>query len=79
MALLEEAKRGNVIESIPVFFPPENLKDLGPYVSVLVRLENGCRMFGIVLGDAGKVGPGTPVAVARFNRETAELYFDVAR
>jgi uncharacterized OB-fold protein len=78
VGLLEKAKRGKVIESVPVFFPPDNLKDLGTYVSVLVQLENGCQMFGIVLDDPQKVHAGTPVVVTKFNRETAELFFEVA-
>ena len=78
IVVLEGAKGGKVVEFVPVFSPPENLKNIGQYVSVLVQLDNGCQMFGIVLDDPKKIQAGTPVVVSSFNKETKELYFKIA-
>ncbi len=78
IVVLEGAKGGKVIEFVPVYFPPENLKNIGQYVSVLVQLDNGVKMFGIILDDPQKIRVGTPVVVSSFNKETKELYFNIA-
>lgn len=78
IVILEQAKGGRVVDFVPVFFPPENLKHLGQYMSVLVKLDNGCQIFGILLRDPNNVKIGTPVVISSFNKETKELYFDIA-
>ena len=75
MALKEGAIKGEVIDFVPIAYPPENLKQLGEYVSVLVKLDSGCQVFGIVLENKNRVKMGTPVAISSFNRETKELFF----
>jgi uncharacterized OB-fold protein len=71
----EGVKRGEIVDFVPVAYPPENLKQLGSYVSVLVKLDNGCQIFGIVLENPDLVKIGTPVAVSNFNQQTKELFF----
>ena len=75
MVLKEGATAGKVIDFVPIAYPPENLKQLGEYVSVLVKLDNGCQFFGIVLENRDRIGIGTPVTISGFNRETKELFF----
>jgi len=75
VAVQEGVNRGKVIDFVPVSYPPENLKHLGQYVSVLVKLDNGCQIFGIVLEDPNQVKIGTPVLISRFNDQTKELFF----
>jgi uncharacterized OB-fold protein len=52
---------GKVIASANVEFPPANLKERGPYTNVLVELENGCRLWGILAGAPREVAEGEPV------------------
>ena len=77
MVELERASRGKVLEFVPVFFPPENLKDLRQYVSVFVKLDNGCQTFGIFLGDPDKIKVGTPVVLSSFDKDSKALFFDM--
>ncbi len=74
MALMEGVARGEVVDFVPIAYPPENLKQLGEYVSVLVKLDNGCQIFGIVLENQKSVKIGAPVAISSFNPETKELF-----
>ncbi len=75
MAVQEGTDRGKVVDFVPVSYPPENLKHLGQYISVLVRLDNGCQIFGIVLEVPNQVKIGTSVLVSSFNDQTKELFF----
>lgn len=54
---------GEILDFVPVLFPPENLKTLGPYVSVFVGLRGGGRTFGVFLGDAARLRIGAPVVL----------------
>jgi uncharacterized OB-fold protein len=76
MTGLEGARTGNVLEFVPVLFPPENLKTLGTYVSLLVALDNGCRTFGIFLGDPKDIDVGTRVVLSRLDQDSKALFFD---
>jgi len=71
----EGVKRGEVIDFVPVIYPPDNLKHLGSYVSVLVKLSNGCQIFGLVVENPELIGAGTPVAISRYNDQSKELIF----
>jgi len=75
MVALEGAKGGIVVDFVQVSIPPENLKDLGEYVSVLVKLDNGCQIFGIILEDPKNIKIGTSVVVSSFNNDTKEVFF----
>ena len=71
----EGARQGAVVDFVPIAYPPDNLKHLGEYVSVLVKLDDGCQVFGIVVEDQKAIQIGTPVAISSFSPETKELYF----
>jgi uncharacterized OB-fold protein len=77
IALKEGVQNGAVVDFVPIAYPPENLKHLGEYVSVLVKLDNGCQIFGIVLENQKSIKIGTPVAISSFNQETKELFFEI--
>ena len=72
------AAGGEILDFVPVLYPPENLRDLVRYVSVLVRLDNGCRVFGVFLGDPAQIQIGTPVVVSRMDEEKKVPFFDIA-
>lgn len=71
----EKVERGVVLDFVPVAYPPENLKHLGSYVSVLVKLDNGCSLFGIVLEEPNRIEVGKVVVPSRFNFQTKEFFF----
>ena len=77
MVELEGGNKGEVLEFVPVLFPPENLKGLRQYVSVLVKLDNGCRAFGIFLGDPEKIKVGASVVVSKADKDSNALFFDM--
>jgi len=66
---------GEVVDFVPIAYPPENLKQLGEYVSVLVKLDKGCQIFGIISENRDRITIGTPVTISSFNQETKELFF----
>lgn len=53
------------------------LKGLRQYASVLVKLDNGCRAFGIFLGDPGKIKVGASVVVSKVDKDSNALFFDM--
>ena len=75
LVLKEGVQNGAVVDFVPIAYPPDNLKHLGEYVSVLVKLDSGCQIFGIVLENQKSIKIGTPVAISSFNQETKELFF----
>ena len=75
MASLETTPNGKILDFVPVIFPPENLKELGKYVSVLVKLENGCNVFGMMLEEVGLVGVGHGVTISKFDESSQALFF----
>jgi uncharacterized OB-fold protein len=74
----DRAAAGRILDFVPVLFPPENLKDLGRYVSVLVELDNGCRAFGVFRGDPTALAVGAPVTVGSVDAERGIPFFDAA-
>lgn len=74
----ESSGRGKIVDVVPVLYPPENLKDLGPYVSVLVQFDEGFRMFGMSLVEPEELTIGTSVVVSSFDKDTMRLFFDKA-
>jgi uncharacterized OB-fold protein len=70
-------QRGEIVDFVSVLFPPDSLKDVGPYVSALVSLENGCKIFGIISGSSENLSIGSHVSIRDFDPESRRLYFDV--
>jgi len=73
----EKTSTGKILDFVPVLYPPENLKDLGNYISLLVKLDNGCKMFGILMEDPERVNVGQKVIISKFNENTHELFFRI--
>jgi len=74
----EAPKTGRIVDFVPIFFPPENLVDLGQYVSVLVKLDNGCQLFGIVHEEQKNIAIGSSVEISSYDRESKKLFFRLA-
>ena len=72
---LETTPDGKILDFVPVIYPPENLKELGKYVSVLVKLENGCNVFGMMLEEPGLVEVGHSVTISKFDERSQALFF----
>lgn len=72
---IESAGMAEIVDFVPVLYPPENLKDLGRYVSVLVKFQEGFQMFGIMMTDPELISIGTQVEVSSFEKETRKLFF----
>ena len=66
--------KGKIIDSTIVYFPPDDYKDLAPYTSVLVQLNNGCKLFGVIKGEIKDIPLGSPVTLIE-NDEGEEGYF----
>lgn len=75
MTILETTPDGKILDFVPVIYPPENLKELGKYVSVLVKLENGCNVFGMMLEEPCLVGVGHSVMISKFDESRQALFF----
>lgn len=71
---LSEGK-GTVVDSTIVYFPPDNYKDIAPYTSVLVELDSGCRLFGIIGGEHRNLAPGNPVVAVSTDNERGGIFF----
>ena len=71
-------KTGRIVDFVPIFFPPQNLADLGQYVSVLVKLDNACQLFGIMLEDQENIEIGSSVVISSYDRESKKLFFKLA-
>jgi uncharacterized OB-fold protein len=67
---------GKVLDFVPVLYPPDNLKELGQYVSLLVQFNEGFKMFGIYLGKSADFYIGCPVVVSSFDETTKRLIFE---
>ncbi|MFC2005933.1 Zn-ribbon domain-containing OB-fold protein [Chloroflexota bacterium] len=67
--------KGRVIDFTTVYYPPEDYKDRVPYTSVLVQLNNGCKLFGVIDGEAKDISPGSPVAAVKRDEATGGIIF----
>jgi uncharacterized OB-fold protein len=77
VAVTECEGKGRIVDSTLVYFPPEEYKDLAPYTSVLVQLENGCRLFAIVKGEHRTIDPGSPVKLVDRDEVRGAMFFEL--
>jgi uncharacterized OB-fold protein len=68
---------GSIVDIVPVLFPPENLKKLGQYASVLVKFDENFQMFGIIPEKFDRVAIGDRVRVSKYDETTKELFFNI--
>lgn len=68
---------GSIVDIVPVLFPPENLKKLGHYASVLVKFDENFQMFGIISEKYDRAVIGDRVKVSKYDEATKELFFAI--
>jgi len=69
--------KGKLIDFTIVSFAPENYKDLAPYTSVLVLLENGCKLFGIIKGENSDILEGNPLTMVGRDETRGAIFFEL--
>lgn len=74
----ETSGHGKIVDFVPVLYPPDDLKDLGQYVSVFVEFDEGFRMFGISLVNPEELSIGDSVVVSSFDAASHRLLLDKA-
>lgn len=77
ITLIEAEGKGKVIDFTIITFPPDNYKDLVPYTSVLVQLNNGCRVFGIIKGECKDIPSGSPVTMVEHDEARGAFFFQL--
>ena len=79
MLEVKASSTGTVVDYVTVFYPPENLKDLGQYTSVLVEFDEGFKKFGISLEAPEDFSIGCQVAVSDYDAATNRLMLEIVR
>jgi uncharacterized OB-fold protein len=69
--------KGRIVDSTLVYFPPDEYKDLAPYTSVLVQLDNGCRLFAMIKGEHRDIEPGRPVTLVDQDEYKGGMFFQL--
>ena len=69
--------KGRIVDSTLVYYPPDEYKDLAPYTSVLVQLDNGCRLFAMIKGEHSDIEPGSPVSLVDQDEYKGALFFQL--
>ncbi len=69
--------KGEVVDFTTIYYPPDNYKGRAPYTSVLVRLSNGCRLFGVIDGEVKDISLGSPVSVVKYDESTGWFIFQL--
>ncbi len=67
--------KGEVVDFTTIYYPPDNYQDRAPYTSILVRLSNGCKLFGVIEGEVKDIPPGSPVTVVKHDEATGGFIF----
>jgi len=75
IATTQSDGKGRIVDSTLVYFPPDEYKDLAPYTSVLVQLDNGCRLFAIIKGEQREIDPGSPVTLVDHDEGRGAMFF----
>ena len=69
--------KGRIVDFTLVYFPPDEYKDLAPYTSILVELDNGCRLFAMIKGEHSDIEPGSPVSLVGQDEYKGALFFQL--
>jgi uncharacterized OB-fold protein len=77
IATTQSDGKGRIVDSTLVYFPPDEYKDLAPYTSVLVQLDNGCRLFAIIKGEHRDIDPGSPVTLVDQDEYKGGMFFQL--
>jgi uncharacterized OB-fold protein len=77
IAITQSDGKGRIVDSTLVYFPPDEYKDLAPYTSVLVQLDNGCRLFAMIKGEHRDIEPGRPVTLVDQDEYKGGMFFQL--
>jgi len=69
--------KGRIVDSTLVYYPPDEYKDLAPYTSVLVQLDNGCRLFAMIKGEHRDIDPRSPVTLIDKDEDRGAFFFQL--
>jgi uncharacterized OB-fold protein len=77
ISAVQVARKGTLVDFTVISFAPENYKDLAPFTSVLVQLENGCKLFGIIKGENLDIPLGSPVTMVGRDEARGTIFFEL--
>ena len=77
IATTQSDGKGRIVDSTLVYYPPDEYKDLAPYTSVLVQLDNGCRLFAMIKGEHRDIEPGSPVTLVDQDEYKGGMFFQL--
>jgi uncharacterized OB-fold protein len=72
---IQSEGKGEVVDFVTIYFPPHNYKDIAPYNSLKVRLDNGCMAFGVIEGEGKDIPLGSRVTMIKHDEATGGLFF----
>jgi uncharacterized OB-fold protein len=75
MEVIEADGKGKVLDFTIIYFPPDDYKDLAPYTSVLVQLNNGLKIFGLVEGEYHDIPLGAPARIVARDKVRGSIIF----
>ena len=67
--------KGKVVSFATTYYPPENFEAIAPYTSVLVQLDNECKLFGIIKGEVEDIPEGSPVTATEYDKDAGGAIF----
>jgi uncharacterized OB-fold protein len=71
--------QGKVVDFTVIYYAPDNYKAKAPYTSILVRLTNGCKLFGVIEGEAKGILPGDAVTLVKRDKDTGGFVFQSSK
>ena len=69
--------KGELVDFTTIFYPPDSYKGREPYTSVLVKLSNGCKVFGVIESEVKDIRLGSSVRVAKYDETTGGFIFEL--
>jgi uncharacterized OB-fold protein len=67
--------KGVVIESAITYFPPKSHESLAPYTSVLIKMGEGFKSFGVMEGEVKDLPEGTFLTAIRVDEKSGSVIF----
>ena len=77
IGVVQSSGTGRIVEYASIHYPTEEYQDLAPFSSVLVQLDNGCSLFGIVQGELEMAAAGSLVRAVRRDERTGAFIFQL--
>jgi uncharacterized OB-fold protein len=67
--------KGTLIDTAITYFPPKNYESIAPYTSILVKMGEGFKIFGIIEGEHKDLDPGIYVLAVRQDEKAGGIIF----